>query len=101
MEHINILKTISIACLSVISLGFTCCDDYLREKDLPRLTPDYYGTSAGVEAAATATYSYMRWGAGSLERYNSMTEYGTDLFTQVKILGCMLMPLINMGVSKS
>jgi hypothetical protein len=71
-----------VACLAVIALGFTGCDDYLEEKDLPRLTPDYYGTVAGVESAATATYSYMRWGTGSLERYNSMTEYGTDLFTQ-------------------
>ena len=82
MKDINITKTIGIACLAVICFGLTSCDDYLREKDLPRLTPEYYGTAAGVESAATATYSFMRWGAGNLERYNSMTEYGTDLFTQ-------------------
>jgi hypothetical protein len=60
---------------------FTGCDSFLEERDLPRLTPDYYGTVAGVESAATATYSNMRWGAGN-ERYNVLTEYGTDLFTQ-------------------
>ncbi len=60
------------------------CDSFLEEKDIPRLTPEYYGTQAGVESAATATYSYMRWGAGNLERYNSLTEYGTDLFTQAE-----------------
>lgn len=76
----NIKKTAAL-CLAVTCFGFTSCDDYLKEKELPRLTPDYYGTVAGVEAAATATYSFMRWGAGN-ERYNVMTEYGTDLFTQ-------------------
>lgn len=60
---------------------YTGCSDFLEEKDLPRLTPEYYGTPAGVEAAATAAYSYMRWGSGN-ERYNALTEYGTDLFTQ-------------------
>jgi hypothetical protein len=71
-----------IICLSpVYLLGITGCDSYLEEKDLPRLTPDYYGTQAGVDAAATAAYSYMRWPTGN-ERYNVLTEYGTDLFTQ-------------------
>jgi hypothetical protein len=71
-----------IICLSPIYLlGITSCDSYLEEKDLPRLTPDYYGTQAGVDAAATAAYSYMRWPTGN-ERYNVLTEYGTDLFTQ-------------------
>ena len=78
----NISKTVVfyIAC-SVLFLGINGCADYLEETDLPRLTPTYYGTQAGVDAAVTATYSYMRWGAGN-ERYNVMTEYGTDLFTQ-------------------
>lgn len=74
------IEIITVLCLA-ICLALTSCDDYLREKDLPRLTPDYYGTVAGVESAATATYSYLRWGAGE-ERYNVITEYGTDLFTQ-------------------
>ncbi|WP_085535489.1 RagB/SusD family nutrient uptake outer membrane protein [Massilibacteroides vaginae] len=74
------IKKIAVVCLA-ICFGLTSCDDYLKEKDLPRLTPDYYGTVAGVESAATATYSYLRWGAGE-ERYNVITEYGTDLFTQ-------------------
>ena len=78
----NIIKKIAVVCLTVC-LGLTSCDDYLKEKDLPRLTPDYYGTVAGVESAATATYSYLRWGAGE-ERYNVITEYGTDLFTQAE-----------------
>jgi len=78
-----IINKIAVACLAFIFLGLTSCDDYLKEKDLPRLTPGYYGTVAGVEAAATATYSYLRWGAGN-ERFNVITEYGTDLFTQAE-----------------
>lgn len=72
----------TILLLSSLVAFFTIsCSDFLEEKDLPRLTPDFYGTPAGVESAATATYSYMRWGAGN-ERFNVLTEYGTDLFTQ-------------------
>ena len=66
----------------VLCSSFVSCESFLEEKDIPRLTPAYYGTLAGVDAAATAAYSYMRWGAGNLERFNSLTEYGTDLFTQ-------------------
>jgi hypothetical protein len=73
-----------IMCILPISLlGITSCDSYLEETDLPRLTPDYYGTAAGVDSAATAAYSFMRWPAGN-ERYNVLTEYGTDLFTQAE-----------------
>lgn len=75
-KYINIFLCFLLSCITI------SCDDFLKEKDIPRLTPDYYGTQAGVESAATATYSFMRWGAGNLERYNSLTEYGTDLFTQ-------------------
>lgn len=82
MRTIRYKSSIAICSLlfSFILLG---CDSFLEEKDIPRLTPDYYGTQAGVESAATATYSYMRWGAGN-ERYNALTEYGTDLFTQAE-----------------
>lgn len=76
------IKMIALVCLA-ICFGLTSCNDYLKEKDLPRLTPAYYGTVAGVESAATATYSYLRWGAGD-ERYNIITECGTDLFTQAE-----------------
>lgn len=81
MNIINKIEKTTVFCLAIVFAGLTSCDSYLEEKDLPRLTPDYYGTVAGVESAATATYSYMRWGAGG-ERYNVLTEYGTDLFTQ-------------------
>ena len=81
MKESNNIKKIALLTLASTCFGLTSCDDYLKEKDLPRLTPEYYGTVAGVESAATATYSFMRWGAGE-ERYNVLTEYGTDLFTQ-------------------
>ena len=107
MKESNNIKKIVLLSLASACIGLTSCDDYLKEKDLPRLTPDYYGTVAGVESAATATYSFMRWGAGN-ERYNVLTEYGTDLFTQIgrkkrapreKIRESRLMLLINMEAS--
>lgn len=83
MEKIYIMKPATkliIACLG-ICLFASGCDNYLKEKEMPRLTAEYYSTSAGVESAATAAYGYMRWGAGG-ENFNVLTEYGTDLFTQ-------------------
>jgi hypothetical protein len=79
---VKVKTTLFYIVCSVLYAGITGCNSYLEETDLPRLTPAYYGTQAGVDAAATATYSYMRWGAGNIERYNVLTEYGTDLFTQ-------------------
>lgn len=84
MKRKYITNAILYCITGMISVcGMSSCDSFLEEKDLPRLTPDYYGTVAGVESAATATYSFMRWGAGN-ERYNVLTEYGTDLFTQAE-----------------
>ena len=68
MKESNNIKKVVLFSLASACIGLISCDDYLKEKDLPRLTPDYYGTVAGVESAATATYSFMRWGAGN-ERY--------------------------------
>lgn len=79
----NLYKSLSWAIAGMaLCIASTGCEDYLKEKQIPHLTPDYYGTAEGVEAAAVAAYSYMRWGAGDLERFNSLTEYGTDLFTE-------------------
>ena len=64
MKESNNIKKVVLFSLASACIGLISCDDYLKEKDLPRLTPDYYGTVAGVESAATATYSFMRWGAG-------------------------------------
>ena len=67
---------------------FTGCNDFLEEKEIPRLTPDFYGTVPGVDAAAISCYSYMRWGVGvgsdleDTQRFNVLTEYGTDLFSE-------------------
>lgn len=44
------------------------------------MTYDYYGTEQGVDAAVAAAYSFLRWGCGN-ERYDVLTELGTDLFT--------------------
>jgi len=82
-KYISKIKALTIGYIVtfVLFIGLFGCQSYLEETDLPRLTPAYYGTLAGVQAASTATYSYMRWGAGG-ERFNVLTEYGTDLFTQ-------------------
>ena len=55
------------------------CSDWLSEEGAPKLNYDYYKTEEGVNAAVIATYSYLRWGCGG-ERYDVLTEQGTDLF---------------------
>ena len=75
MKKINIF-------LLVISLAFgtTGCTNWLSEDGAPKMTYDYYGTEQGVDAAVAAAYSFLRWGCGG-ERYDVLTELGTDLFT--------------------
>ena len=42
MKESNNIKKIVLLSLASACFGLTSCDDYLKEKDLPRLTPDYY-----------------------------------------------------------
>ena len=47
MKESNNIKKVVLFSLASACIGLISCDDYLKEKDLPRLTPDYYGTVAG------------------------------------------------------
>lgn len=60
--------------------GATACTNWLSEDGAPKMTYDYYGTEQGVDAAVAAAYGFLRWGCGN-ERYDVLTELGTDLFT--------------------
>ena len=60
--------------------GAKACTNWLSEDGAPKMTYDYYGTEQGVDAAVAAAYSFLRWGCGG-ERYDVLTELGTDLFT--------------------
>lgn len=60
--------------------GATACTNWLSEDGAPKMTYDYYGTEQGVDAGVAAAYSFLRWGCGG-ERYDVLTELGTDLFT--------------------
>lgn len=73
-------KIISVLLIMSVLLTTYSCSDWLSEKGAPKLTYDYYGTEQGVDAAVIAAYSFLRWGCGG-ERYDVMTEMGTDLFT--------------------
>ena len=83
MKTIKYRKSIGI--ILTIACGFTSltntgCDDFLSEKEVPRITSDFYKTEQGILAAIDATYAYMRFGVGG-EFSNVLTELGTDLIT--------------------
>ncbi|MDR2627913.1 MAG: RagB/SusD family nutrient uptake outer membrane protein [Dysgonamonadaceae bacterium] len=71
---------ISTIIMTVIVIFIAGCDDYLAEKEVPRLSVEYYGTPEGADAAAVAAYSYMRFGVGG-ENANVFNELGNDLTT--------------------
>lgn len=83
MKTINYRKyvrTIGMAA-GVLTLWLhTGCSDFLEEKEVPRITSEFYKTRQGVASALDATYSYMRFGVGG-EFSNVLTELGTDLIT--------------------
>ena len=73
------MKAIKFLSIIILSIVLVSCSDWLSEDGAPKLTYDYYQTAEGVDAAVIATYSYLRWGCGN-ERYDVLTEQGTDLF---------------------
>ena len=75
MKNIN-----SFLLIFGLLFGATACTNWLSEDGAPKMTYDYYGTEQGVDAAVAAAYSFLRWGCGG-ERYDVLTELGTDLFT--------------------
>lgn len=77
MKTRKIFQAITIAFLFLLNVG---CDDFLTEKDVPRITADYYKTKDGVISAIDATYAYMRYGVGA-ECTNIFTELGNDLIS--------------------
>ncbi|GAB6121460.1 RagB/SusD family nutrient uptake outer membrane protein [Dysgonomonas termitidis] len=75
-NYIKTIKAFSIAAgILFLSVG---CDDFLAEKEVPRIGNEFYKTKQGVLSAVDATYSYMRYGVGG-EFTNLFTELGTDL----------------------
>ena len=76
----SIKKINSFLLIFGLLFGATACTNWLSEDGAPKMTYDYYGTEQGVDAAVAAAYSFLRWGCGN-ERYDVLTELGTDLFT--------------------
>jgi hypothetical protein len=78
IRYIQSIKALLVAACTLFM--YTGCDDFLKEKEIPRITSAFYETKQGVIAAIDATYSYMRFGVTG-EFTNILTELGTDLIT--------------------
>lgn len=79
-NYMTSVKTwfVTVCCLTfMLSTG---CEDFLKEKEIPRITADFYASKQGITSAVAATYSYMRTGVNT-ETVNIFTELGTDLIT--------------------
>lgn len=74
-------KSIYYYMMAGLVLATTSCSSWLSEEGAPTMSYDYYETEQGVNAAITAAYGFLRWGVGS-ERFDVLTENGTDLFTE-------------------
>lgn len=75
------MKSVYCYMLAGLMLSASSCSSWLSEDDAPVMSYDYYETEAGVNAAITAAYGFLRWGVGG-ERFDVLTELGTDLFTE-------------------
>ncbi|GHU55245.1 hypothetical protein FACS189411_03320 [Bacteroidia bacterium] len=65
--------------LCLLLLASTACDDYLKEQPRSSLTPQYFETVKGVQAAVTSVYSGLRT-QFCRQSTLPMTIYGTDEF---------------------
>jgi hypothetical protein len=79
-KYIKLRKVLFAVTCGIIFLLNISCDDFLEEKEVPRITSEYYKTEQGVNAAIDATYAYMRYGVGA-ECTNIFTELGNDLIS--------------------
>lgn len=75
------MKSIYYYLLAGLVFATSGCNNWLSEEDAPIMSYDYYETEEGVNAAIIAAYGFLRWGVGG-ERFDVLTEHGTDLFTE-------------------
>jgi len=75
------MKSIYYYLLAGLMFATSGCSSWLSEDDAPIISYDYYETEEGVNSAIIAAYGFLRWGVGG-ERFDVMTEMGTDLFTE-------------------
>jgi len=80
MKIYNLIQAARMLVIAAFFLVIAGCDSFLEEKEIPRITADFYSTRQGVEAAKDAVYSYMRYGLGG-EYVNLFTELGNDLIS--------------------
>lgn len=73
------MKTTKFFIILALSSTLAGCSDWLSEDGAPKLTYEYYETKEGISAAVISAYSSLRWGCGG-ERFDVLTEMGTDLF---------------------
>lgn len=67
----------------VMMMATTSCEDRLDEQPRSVLTPEYFTTSAGLQAGVTAAYARFRYFYGN-EGGMNMTVYGTDEYTHAQ-----------------
>ena len=63
------MKSVYCYMLAGLMLSASSCSSWLSEDDAPVMSYDYYETEAGVNAAITAAYGFLRWGVGG-ERFD-------------------------------
>ena len=54
------MKSIYYYMLAGLTLSTSGCSSWLSEDDAPVMSYDYYETEAGVNAAITAAYGFLR-----------------------------------------
>ena len=87
------MKSVYCYMLAGLMLSASSCSSWLSEDDAPVMSYDYYETEAGVNAAITAAYGFLRWEL--VVNFRCMTELGTDLFTEGKMV-VIVNRIINM-----
>ena len=86
MKESNNIKKVVLFSLASACIGLISCDDYLKEKDLPRLTPDYYGTVAAscVGELVMKDITYSRNTAQISSRKEKIRENKLTLLTNME-----------------
>lgn len=76
------IYTTLVVSLAIV-MATTSCEDRLDEQPRSVLTPEYFTTSAGLQAGVTAAYARFRYFYAN-EGGMNMTVYGTDEYTHAQ-----------------
>ena len=97
-KSIDIIFTMVYGFISLINVS---CDDFLSEKEVPRITSDFYKTEQGILAPVDASYAYILYSATLSPTESKLFSLWENHYKAIGVTNLVLDALPEASVSEA